>query len=71
MEEKSLAMEMLEELKRSNKRWFIISIVELLIIVSMVIGFLIYESQYDYTDEIYTQAVEDIDNSSNVSQNIK
>lgn len=66
MEEKSLAMEMLEELKRSNKRWFIIAVVELLIIVSMIIGFLIYESQYDksYTDEtIQTVDSSDIDNS--------
>lgn len=82
MEEKSLAMEMLEELKRSNerlerqskdnaKKWFIISIVELLIIVSMIIGFLIYESQYEvgYVDET-TQTIEDIDNNSTATQNI-
>ena len=89
MEEKSLAYEMLEELKRANerlertnerlertsnnnsKRWFIIAIVELVIIVSMAIGFLIYESQYDYatTTEEYTQETSNID-SSDVTQTI-
>ena len=81
MEEKSLAYEMLEELKRANerlertansnsKRWFIIAIIELVIIISMVIGFLIYESQYDYvTTTENTQETQDID-SSNVTQTI-
>ena len=37
--EQSLAYEMLGELKRANKRIFIITIVEFIIIVSMIIGF--------------------------------
>lgn len=55
MENNSLAYELLQELKRSSKRWFIISIIELTIIVSMIIGFFIYESQYSYetTEDIY------------------
>ena len=83
MEEKSLAYEMLEELKRANerlertsnsnsKRWFIIAIVELVIIISMVIGFLIYQSQYDYattTEETYTQETSNSD-SSDITQSI-
>lgn len=80
MEEKSLAYEMLEELKRANerlertsnsnsKRWFVIAIVELVIIVSMITGFLIYESQYDFTAEEYTQETTDID-SSDITQSI-
>ena len=53
--ENSLAYELLQELKRSSKRWFIISIIELTVIVSMIIGFFIYESQYSYetTEDIY------------------
>lgn len=53
--ENSLAYELLQELKRSSKRWFIVSIIELTIIVSMIIGFFIYESQYSYetTEDIY------------------
>lgn len=69
-EEHSLAFEMLTEIKKSNKRWFIIAIVGLLIIVSMIIGFFIYESQYEYAEETY-QYVEDtaLDNSV-LNQNI-
>ena len=53
--ENSLAYELLQELKRSSKRWFIVSIIELAVIVSMIIGFFIYESQYSYetTEDIY------------------
>lgn len=53
--ENSLAYELLQELKRSSKRWFIVSIIELAVIVSIIIGFFIYESQYSYetTEDIY------------------
>lgn len=53
--ENSLAYELLQELKRSSKRWFIVSIIELTVIISMIIGFFIYESQYSYetTEDIY------------------
>lgn len=68
MEEKSLAYELLQEVKHTNKRLFVICIVELVMILSMVISFLIYESQFNYsvTDE-QVQSVENID-SSEVSQ---
>lgn len=72
MEERSLALEMLKELKAQSKRWFIIAIVELVLLVGSNIGWLIYESQYETTttDE---QVMEDIDNStnSNYTQTIK
>ena len=72
MEEKSLATEMLHELKQNSRRWFIIAIVELVLLVGSNIGWLIYESQYETTttDE---QVMEDIDNStnSNYTQTIK
>ena len=72
MEEKSLAAEMLQELKASNKRWFIIAIVELIIIVSMVIGYFVYESQFSYETETEKyQYVDDseLDNST-INQNL-
>lgn len=72
MEEKSIAYELLEEVKRTNKRLFIIAIVELVIIVSMAIGFLIYQSQYEYattTEETYTQETSNND-SSDITQSI-
>lgn len=75
MEERSLATEMLHELKLNARRGFIIAIVELVLLVGSNIGWLIYESQYEdvttTTDEV--QTMEDIDNSanSNYTQTIK
>lgn len=64
MEERSLALEMLKEVKAQSKRWFIIAIIELVIIIATNTGWLIYESQFEEitTDE---QVIEDIDNSTN------
>lgn len=69
--ENSLAYELLQEVKRTNKRLFTIVIVELVIIVSMVVGFFIYESQFQYstTEETYTQETSNND-SSNITQSI-
>ena len=68
MDEHSLAYEMLQEIKKSNKRWFIIAIIELVIIVAMVVSFFIYESQYSY------ESVEDIyqytEESSSINQSL-
>lgn len=67
MEKDSLATEMLKELKAQNKRWFIIAIVELVLIIGTNVGWLIYNSQFEEitttTDEV--QTIEDIDNSTN------
>lgn len=46
-EEKSLAYILLEDLKKTNKRIFVICIIEAIIIISMFVGFLIYESQFE------------------------
>ena len=75
MEKETLAMEMLKELKAQSKRWFIIGIVELVLLVGSNIGWLIFESQYEdvttTTDQVQTMV--DIDNSanSNYTQTIK
>ena len=64
MEKNTLALEMLKELKHQSKRWFIIAIIELIIIIATNTGWLIYESQFEQiTSE--EQTIEDIDNSSN------
>lgn len=64
MEKDTLALEMMKELKTHSKRWFIIAIIELIIIIITNAGWLIYESQFEEitTDE---QVIEDIDNSNN------
>ena len=67
MEERSLALEMLKEVKAQSKRWFIVAIIELVIIIATNVGWLIYNSQFEEittsTDEV--QTIEDIDSSSN------
>lgn len=72
MEEKSIAYELLQEVKRTNKRLFILAIVELVIIVSMITGFLIYLNQYDYvaTDELYQDISDSEFENSTLNQNI-
>ena len=64
MEKDTLALEMMKELKAHSKRWFIIAIIELIIIITTNAGWLIYNSQFE---EITTeeQTIEDIDNSTN------
>lgn len=68
-DENTLAMEMLKELKKSAKRWFIISIILLIALVGTNIGWLIYESQFETITETEetTQYVEDIDTPTNTS----
>lgn len=63
--DQSLALEMLSELKKSSKRWFVISIVLLIALVISNVGWLIYESQWEETTETQTveQHQEDTDNS--------
>lgn len=69
-EKNSLAYEILKENKVLTKRLFIICIIEFFIIVGMVVGFFIYESQYQYaTTEEYTQETYDND-SSDITQTI-
>lgn len=64
MEKDTLAMEMLKELKHQSKRWFIIAIIELIIIIATNTGWMIYESNFETITE-EEQTIEDIDNSSN------
>ena len=63
--EQSLALEMLAELKKSSKRWFVISIILLIALVVSNIGWLIYESQWEEVTETQTieQHQDDTDNS--------
>ena len=44
MENQPLATELIKELRASNRRWFIIALVELVIIIAAVLGFLWYIS---------------------------
>lgn len=65
MENSSLALEMLKELKAQSKRWFIISIIELILLIASNIGWWIYESQFEMVTEeqTITQEQKDTENS--------
>lgn len=73
IEEKTLAMEMLQELKKQGQRKFIIIIILIIALIATNVGWLIYESQWETVveDEAY-QTIEDIKdpNNSNFSQTI-
>lgn len=58
MEEKSIAMEMLQELKRTNKRNFITIIILLVALIGSNISWLVYESQYETFGEETIQTVD-------------
>ena len=63
-QENSLATEMLRELKAQNKRQHITILVLIGVIIAMVIGFFIYEKQFQtISGEETEQVIEDIDNS--------
>ena len=61
---------MLKELKAQSKRWFVISIIELVLLVGSNIGWWIYESQFETVTEEQTQEAYYNDNST-VTQKIE
>lgn len=67
VKEQTLALEMLSELKRTTKRWFVVSIILLIALVGTNVAWLIYESSFDTVYEDSTQYMEDIDNTSNTN----
>ena len=65
VKEETLALEMLSELKKTTKRWFVVSIILLIALVGTNVAWLIYESQWEYVSEETTQTIEDVDNPNN------
>lgn len=61
MEKDTLALEMLKELKAQSKRWFIIAIIELIILIATNVGWFVYESQYETITDEQTITQEQID----------
>lgn len=51
MEEKTLALEMLQELKAQSKRKDIIIIILIGVILAMIVGFFIFENQFETVAE--------------------
>ena len=67
IENHSLAYEMLKELKASARRWFILSLVELFIILALI--WYISLPVEEVTTQ-YEQSIEDVQDSDNMSQSI-
>lgn len=65
IKEQSLALEMMTELKKTSKRWFVVSIILLIALVGTNVAWLIYESQWEEVTEtqIIEQNQKDTDNS--------
>ena len=70
MEEKTLAMEMLSELKAQSKRWFVIAIIELCIIFAITGVFVWYINQPVEETITYEQEADTEGDNSPISQNI-
>lgn len=70
VKEQTLALEMLSELKKTTKRWFVVSIILLIALVGTNVAWLIYESSFDTVYEDSTQETYYTDNS-NITQHIE
>ena len=68
MENQNLATELLHEVKLSSRRWFILSMVELLVIAILLIFLFVIPAE-TYTETEYQQEVTDIEGS-DITQNI-
>ena len=70
-DEKTFATELIEEAKRNSKRWFAIAIIELVILIATIAGFLYYISLpvEEITTE-YTQDANTTGNDSPINQTI-
>ena len=68
--EQSLALEMLTELKKSSKRWFVISVILLVALILTNVGWLIYESTFETVYEDSAQETYYTDNST-ITQHIE
>ena len=63
VKEQTLALEMLSELKKTTRRWFVVSIILLIALVVTNVAWLIYESFFETVYEDSTQETHYTDNS--------
>ena len=69
-ETQTLATELLHELKASAKRWFIIAVIELIVILSMAGGFIWYLS-LPIDEEVVTVESDDNGNANYVGNDVR
>lgn len=70
VKEQTLALEMLSELKKTTRRWFVVSIILLIALVVTNVAWLIYESSFETVYEDSTQETHYTDNST-ITQSIE
>jgi flagellar basal body-associated protein FliL len=72
LQEKSLAMELIEEAKKNSKRWFTIAVIELVVIAAIIGVFVWYVNQPVVQEETteYTQDADTSGENSSITQNI-
>ena len=70
VKEETLALEMLSELKKTTKRWFVVSIILLIALVGTNVAWLIYESSFETVYEDSTHETYYTDNST-ITQSIE
>lgn len=70
VKEQTLALEMLSELKKTTKRWFVVSIILLIALLGTNVAWLIYESSFETVYEDSTQETHYTDNST-ITQSIE
>ena len=68
--EQSLELEMISELKKTTKRWFVVSIILLIALVGTNVAWIIYESSFETVYEDSTQETYYTDNST-ITQHIE
>ena len=71
VQEQSFALEMLSELKKSTRRWFVISIILLIALIVTNVAWLIYESSFDTVIEGETTTVDGSDGMTTYLENSK
>ena len=70
VKEQTLALEMLSELKKTTKIWFVVSIILLIALLGTNVAWLIYESSFETVYEDSTQETHYTDNST-ITQSIE
>ena len=70
VKEQTLALELLKEVKKSAKRWFVISMILLVALIASNVAWLIYESSFETIYEDSTQETHFTDNST-INQTIE
>lgn len=70
VKEQTLALEMLSELKKTTKRWFVVSIILLIALVGTNVAWIIYESSFETVYEDSTQETH-YTNNSTITQSIE